>query len=904
MRLSFVRRSAVPLACMLSAIFLDCAPLTPLAAGTCGNGVVDANEDCDSFPAACGGPTDGARACRYVCDRTVRDACPAGWGCGVDGVCREATGTFANAGASSSAGIVTLAAGDFDGDGRSDLLGSGPKTGVSKPRVHFYDSSATPETPVSLPVPMSSPVVTDFDRDGRADLAFAVGSASFGGIGVLAGTADRTFSQRLFPVQTKPKTDARFVVIPKDPDNGYYLVTTPAVFTVERDEKGTFFRTFSVGQILGADQFELASAMGPEQVVGQLGLGHVFNPPPNQVGCGDVVVPYNVGDVGHVAIVSPCQLVGEQFRWAKNRPVRDVVLPGKVTGKLLVANIDGVGNDDIAVMTSAGLALAFSTGDDLVPFDVLKGEGGGQAPAVLAVGDIDRDPLASNDVVTESGAFLSVPQPASDAGADPELDLAEDATISPDGALWADARIANINGDDLPDVVAVAPAALELEVHAGAGRSLFTRFAVSSTQPIRAFTIGDFDGDRVGDIAFLASPQPLDAPEGSQDTELFIAFGRATGGPEAARSIARFPGARGLSVMHDAEASVDNLFVLESTPVAGGLPTTSMTFVINDGDRQSIAPLILRDEAALDKARAAQARIWLPVSVVAGPFVQKDSVDVLSIAFGLTVNLLGGSRFELPFPTGTWFARGDTSVPGGLTGLKETFRFGADTIRAIDDADFLQGRLEALVVSATGDVDAPPDGVHEVVSLVRTPGADSSDLVIVRPTQLGEGTSPPKTVRLSGFSVRAEDELQLLDVDGDERPDAVVLVRGDERGRAGSLRVYLNDGAGSFRDSAILLDAGPSPFEPVAVAQVTIGAAQARPRRALAVAGRSRLALAELSADRSKLEARDLTALLGQPLTNRISAVAAGDWDGDGVQDLAIADSGAIRLVLQQPRRK
>src|SRR5262245_4015541 len=129
-----------PILLVLAALTLDCATLAPISEGTCGNGVVDANEDCDSIPATCGRPSDGARACRLTCDRKQAGSCPVGWGCSVEGFCRQATGTFEAASSPSSAGVVTLLAGDFDGDGRADLFGGGPKHGVSKPRVHFYDS--------------------------------------------------------------------------------------------------------------------------------------------------------------------------------------------------------------------------------------------------------------------------------------------------------------------------------------------------------------------------------------------------------------------------------------------------------------------------------------------------------------------------------------------------------------------------------------------------------------------------------------------------------------------------------------------------------------------------------------------------------------------------------------------
>src|SRR4028119_2046392 len=94
-------RARSPAALALTALALGaCARLPELAVGACGNGVVEAGEDCDTF--ASEGLSCRARgelnACRFACSRQgggPESACPAGWGCGVDdGICRAPSGTF------------------------------------------------------------------------------------------------------------------------------------------------------------------------------------------------------------------------------------------------------------------------------------------------------------------------------------------------------------------------------------------------------------------------------------------------------------------------------------------------------------------------------------------------------------------------------------------------------------------------------------------------------------------------------------------------------------------------------------------------------------------------------------------------------------------------------------------
>jgi hypothetical protein len=233
--------------------------------------------------------------------------------------------------------------------------------------------------------------------------------------------------------------------------------------------------------------------------------------------------------------------------------------------------------------------------------------------------------------------------------------------------------------------------------------------------------------------------------------------------------------------------------------------------------------------------------------------------------------------------------------------VKELVRFDPRAVTALDAARFNdEGIVETLIVSAAADIDSPPDGVSEIVSLTKSPKAGTTDLLVVRAPGLLEG-KPPTQLAINDFVVTGQDEVFVVDVDGDDLPDAVVLTRGKNRDK---LRVYRNDANGSFLTTPIVLELlpGAAPDAPVAVARVITGVLpNGRPRAELAVVTQSRLLLARVSEDKARLDIRDLTELLGAPLSNRLTGVAAGDFDGDGVQDLAIADSGAIRLLRQQP---
>ncbi|MBI5542652.1 MAG: VCBS repeat-containing protein, partial [Deltaproteobacteria bacterium] len=178
-------------------VLCACKDLPQLQAGVCGNGVIEQGEDCDSVASPgmrCLGAGE-ASPCRLTC-RLPADAgpgaasprCPERWGCGLDGLCRQSAGDFVPTGSPIVAGAWSVAAGDFDGDGRRDLLTCGATGLIDKARgrVHFFDSGGTLAATRVLSVPMISPVVVDVDGDGKDDLVSGVD-----GLLTWRGTADR-----------------------------------------------------------------------------------------------------------------------------------------------------------------------------------------------------------------------------------------------------------------------------------------------------------------------------------------------------------------------------------------------------------------------------------------------------------------------------------------------------------------------------------------------------------------------------------------------------------------------------------------------------------------------------------------------------------------------------------------
>jgi len=147
-----------------------------------------------------------------------------------------------------------------------------------------------------------------------------------------------------------------------------------------------------------------------------------------------------------------------------------------------------------------------------------------------------------------------------------------------------------------------------------------------------------------------------------------------------------------------------------------------------------------------------------------------------------------------------------------------------------------------------------------------------------------------------------------VDLDGDGLLDAV-----GSFGVAPDTQVYvfLNQGKGTFAPTGIKLTfpaddpmavgiGSPVAFAPINLrgAPATGGSAQTK---GLAVLTEHSVVLVTLRPDKQGFDATNLASLLGKEFGNA-TGIAAGDFNGDGVDDIAIAD-GSIRILLQTPAR-
>jgi hypothetical protein len=196
----------------------SCAELSDRPDGVCGNGITEpqANEDCD-FQDGCVAPGE-LNACFWSCD--AETPCPDGFGCGTDGVCRAPGYDFTSGPTVSEGRVAWLRAADMDGDGRDDLVFVTAEQAQDEGDVSvvFSGPDGTPANTVSWERVKSRVNVGDADGDGLADVLLTSYSNALGpdgeetaqsGFAVLRNDGERGF----VPVIT-PDPDAWRVVKP------------------------------------------------------------------------------------------------------------------------------------------------------------------------------------------------------------------------------------------------------------------------------------------------------------------------------------------------------------------------------------------------------------------------------------------------------------------------------------------------------------------------------------------------------------------------------------------------------------------------------------------------------------------------------------------------------------------
>jgi hypothetical protein len=828
-----------------------CARLPEIDLGQCGNGVVEEEtEDCDGFPAQVASahpaqcrPPGIAGQCRLDCSRqndgTVPD-CPAGWGCDGTGLCRRPTNSFETEPEIEVGSATTLLSGDFDGDGRADVVSLEPSEGVgmTRMRVHYFDERAQLADTHTFPLLMIAPVAVDLSGDGRSDILF-----SDTRIALLRGRSDRTWVPDAFSSYRVFDSSLLTTTVYSGPIEN---TSSFVVFArLGEDQDGLYI----VGGNANGVPHSIGSAPRVEDFVGEPVAGRFLEDAGHP--CSQVLVAAR-GQT-HFSMSDVCTTregyVGPVWRTAAEQ--RDVPLdpPTPIDVAPIVGDLNGDGHLDALVGAGGISFVSYGDGQNLapaVPFVISPAnlpQPVTNQPMPLAVADVTGD--GAPDFLADRTLAVSAPS-STGSGFD-----YGNYTLHPAG-YWTTALSADLNGNSHPDFIAASRNHPGIDFFNGTGSITVTDFSILTNRPVQHLLAGDFDGDQISDVAFTE----ISSTSGLADS-VFIAFGRPSGAPEPPQPVARVNNIQQLNSFRD--AGRDHILV-SSRENPGDRQRASLALLAGNGFGIPVASLDLTTFAADGSTNSSA-----PLRMAAGGFLGPGRGDVLALSYLR-------DAFELDLG------------PGMQAWLLPSLA--SDGTPALLHADFppelspiSTGELTAPLSSSITNIDVDGDGRDEVVmAMPRNDGARCSVLLY--------GVEPDQLVPRGDWIVEEpcqRVEVRALDADSDGVPD-LLLLTGASDASTGTLSVFWNEG-GHFavERRTLLTNDAPQAF-------AVLKATTAR-HLSFAYVNPSGLSLVTASEQAHEFDPPEL-----QVARPGCTGIVAADVNGDGAADLVYAADGNLEV--------
>jgi hypothetical protein len=862
-------------------IVVACGELPNVHGGVCGNAVVEADEDCDTYAEpgkTCRPPTlNDDTGCHYDCSLTGNAQCPEDARCGLDGVCHHVSAeraAYAKWGDFLPIPAQSLELGDFDGDGRQDLLALGSVNGLwqAYPRILFFDDNGRQQDVIDPRIPISSPIVMALEpTNGQARQSQQVVFSSAYGIGAAEVTSDRTPLPIPYPIQVMPQ--------------------------------GWSYRVMRLGQVKKADLNEVVLLFmsgddtGPGIIadaatVGQLGT--LPNSVSEFVGtpvaadlvdanspCEEAVFAYRGSN--QVYLFEPCDENGGLITTHSPRIVASLSGANAIGATPIPAlvNTDDPHVDLLIADTSSKPHVAFGRGDgtfvadpsnpdttmgEAWPVSVVKSDDCYLSLEIdsgfpLAVADLNGDGVT--DWVTRKG--LQLTRSVTIDAVQHQVQIAGCVFEAPYARQWSIAKVADINGDRLLDVIAGSDIASDLDVWRGTGLNGLNQSAILTGGPVNHLNTGDFDGDGIKDIVFDALTTSHDSDDPASDT-LSIAFGRVAQPPETPIEIGNFTTIDQVeTAKYEGFDAMDEIGVI-ATPADS--PGQQLSVFIGSAGRRPIAPMGLEAPSATP----GEMIDGVPLTLAAGTLLDSSRPSLLVAS----IYCEGECENRL------WL------VPN------TSGRFGIPLPSVVLPAQFVPFRFEDKELSVqlvVGDV----DGDHNEDALAITTdlvGANINLWRVILPTKSDAWTQDPPITLLSNTPGRLipASTPKLVDVDHDGLNDLVMIVAvGDEQR------------LGVVRNRNGVLDISTIDYVDVPGGNTVRAFAGGEDR------GHVRLLFITDEATYGVDAASEAGAELQPKLIPGISggiSIAAGDLVGYGLMDLAVGTSDGVQLYQEEIRTR
>ena len=832
-----------------------CKEFPSIAASGCGNHVVDGSESCDGFPRLGGSscrPPGSAFECQFDCsvhEGGRREQCPSGWGCDLDSVCREPSGEFTKAAAALEVGAWSLTSGDFDGDGRDDVMSSEPLDAIGETRLRFFyfDEKGALSDARPFAKSLISPTIKEISGDAASDLVFSQSA-----LGMMFGRTDRNWLPETFSSYRVPNATVRVVGV-----HDRSVELSPPFASLITYPWGTGFYLADTN-----------SGLLTERV-------HVVGKVADLVG--DVVSGNIIEDIKH----SPCLEPVFAMRGAKRFNVVDIcdtdeggtlVWREKGNGQLFqialeppaaidsapqVLDLNGDGHLDVLLGAGGRPYAAYGDGSSLataVPFANFDAQSFFFQATPLAVADFTGD--GALDFVFADGLLSST---TAYLGATPRYTAIAHRLSAP----WTAAKIADFNGNGKLDIVAASSGSLNFEFFNGTGTQYFTESIVSTSAAVQLLTAGDFDGDSITDLALFEVPPP-----GQDKSTLKISFGAAFAPLAAPVAVAQVVRPEALSSF--ASNGRANLTICSNELIAS-VPNGALTLLAGGPDRVPFAPFTLTEFSSMGTVQDAGA-----YAVVAGNFTKVDQPDLIALAF-----YPGGSLGVQP--TNDVWSLPAITTPGSfpqrlpealhqrlnpLTFSENQANFSADVAGASADLDGDQRDEAIFAMPADG-------GAHCGVLWLGADSAGSFGSAKRVPAIIDEPCGDPQIIPVNA--------------DDDEFTD-LALLTGSRDADDRHLYVLWNDGSGRFSGTDVaLVSAGDSPQ-----AFTVLPHAGANPD--FAYVTKNFLRVVQRPGPREFAPPSDLPVPMNLSL-NGGSGITAADVNGDHVTDLVFAESGKLSVL-------